>query len=168
MTEKNGSKVKGILITLTIILILAVVLLAACQSYMIWHPAEKAFHSTFDLHDGEAPNGIQYKCELEGETYEAYVKYEDDFNVVTIGTSGAMEREAEDIEKYDLPFEEKDLDAHNEGVKEANAFMDKLVQMHASGENDAKEIDVMLREYFESRGGTVTIADQVGTPLPEE
>ncbi len=168
MTEKNGSKVKGILITLTIILILVVVLIAACQSYMIWHPAEKAFHSTFDLHDGEAPNGIQYECELEGETYEVYVKYQDDFSIVTLGTSGAVEREADDIEKYDLPFEEKDLDAHNEGVKEANAFMDELIDIHITEEPDAKEIDAMLREYFESRGGTVTIAEQVGSPLPEE
>lgn len=168
MTEKNGSKLKGILITLTIVLILAVVLLAACQSYMIWHPAEKAFHSAFDLHDGEAPNGIKYECELEGETYEAYVKYQDDLTIVTVGTSEAMEREAEDIEKYDLPFEEKDLDAHNEGVREANAFMEDLVQGEETGKSDAKEIDVMIREYFESRGGTVTIVDQVGTPLPEE
>ena len=68
----------------------------------------------------------------------------------------------------DLPFEEKDLDAHNEGVKEANAFMDELIDIHITEEPDAKEIDAMLREYFESRGGTVTIAEQVGSPLPEE
>lgn len=168
MTENNGSKAKEILIMLTIILILAVVLLAACQSYMIWHPAEQAFYSAFDLHDGEAPNGIQYECELEGETYKAYVKFQDDFSTVTVGVSEAMEREAADIEKYDLPFEEQDLDAHNEGIREANAFMRDLVQGQEAGEPDAKEIDAMIREYFESHGGTVTIVDQVGTPLPEE
>lgn len=167
MTENNGGKVKGILIMLTIILILAVVLLAACQGYMIWHPAEKAFHSAFDLHDGEAPNGIQYECELEGETYEAYVKYRDDFSIVTIGTTEAMEREAEDIKKYDLPIEEKDIEAHNEGVREANAFLEDLVQEDIE-KTDAKEIDARIRDFYESRGGTVTIAEQVGSPLPVE
>lgn len=167
MTDNNGSKVKGTLIMLTIILILAVVLLAACQSYMIWHPAEQAFYSAFDLHDGETPNGIKYECELEGETYEAYVKYEDDFSIATVGTREVMEREAADIEKYDLPIEEDALGAHNEGIKEANAFLEELVQEDI-GKTDAKEIDAKIRDFYESRGGTVTIAEQVGSPLPEE
>ena len=74
---------------------------------------------------------------------------------------------AEDIKKYDLPIEEKDIEAHNEGVREANAFLEDLVQEDIE-KTDAKEIDARIRDFYESRGGTVTIAEQVGSPLPVE
>ena len=165
MTENNGSKVRGILIILAIILILIVIGVSACRHYAIWHPFDTAYKQAFDMSDSS--NGIQYRCELEGELYRITVQYEDDFSVVTVGTVGQGERKAGDAEKYDLPFEESELDAHNEGINEANAFLETLVPEDLE-KTDAKEIDAKIRDFFESRGGTVTIDEQVGTPLPEE
>lgn len=119
----------------------------------------------FRMSDGgiaDAPNSITYECELDDEQYTVTLNYSNRYRIGSCGVDCPEGYDDGDIEEFELSFDEAEMEQRNESIEETNAFLEEVTDR-----TDARKVDKALKEYFEARGGTVTVTEQTGKAIPE-